>query len=120
LLKDIVVLSPMDDPHAALYTVGQVAEMLGVTAAFLRRLDAEGLVRPARSPGGQRRYTRREIDRVQRVAELAGDGLSLTGVRRLLSAEAEVADLQRQLTREKARTRRARAKSQPPDRHDNE
>jgi DNA-binding transcriptional MerR regulator len=110
----------MDDPHAALYTVGQVAEMLGVTAAFLRRLDAEGLVQPARSTGGQRRYSRREIDRVQRVAELAGDGLSLTGVQRLLGAEAEVADLQRQLVREKDRTRRARAKSQLPDGHDNE
>jgi DNA-binding transcriptional MerR regulator len=98
--------SPIDDPQAALYTVGQVAQMLGVQVAFLRRLDREELVSPARSEGGQRRYSRREIDRVQRVSELAGEGLSLAGIRRLLVAEAEVDDLQRQLAKEKNRHRR--------------
>lgn len=96
--------SPIDDPHAALYTVGQVAEMLGVQAAFLRRLDTEDLVRPARSDGGQRRYSRHEINRAQRVAELAGEGITLAGIRRLLLAEATVADLQCQLAREKAKS----------------
>ena len=31
--------SPLDDEHAPLYTVGQVAEMLAVKQAFLRRVD---------------------------------------------------------------------------------
>ena len=88
---------PIDDPHAAWFTVGQVADMLGVQAAFLRRLDSEALVQPARSVGGQRRYTRHEIGQVQRVAALASEGLTLEGIRRLLLLEAEVADLKRQL-----------------------
>ena len=50
-----------DDEHAPLYTVGQVAEMLDVQPAFLRRLDVEEVVQPARSDGGQRRYSRAEI-----------------------------------------------------------
>jgi DNA-binding transcriptional MerR regulator len=93
---------PIDDPLAALYTVGQVADMLGVQAAFLRRLDTEELVQPARSEGGQRRYSRAEIGQVDRVAQLASEGLTLAGIKRLLALEAEVADLQRQLAAAKA------------------
>ncbi|HVE94539.1 MAG TPA: MerR family transcriptional regulator [Acidimicrobiales bacterium] len=95
---------PIDDPRAAMFTVGQVAETLGVQAAFLRRLDAEELVSPARSEGGQRRYSRVEIDQVQRVTELASEGLTLAGIKRLLVLEAEVAALQRALARAKANT----------------
>jgi MerR family transcriptional regulator/heat shock protein HspR len=88
---------PIDDHAAALYTVGQVADMLGVQPAFLRRLDAEGVVQPVRSSGGQRRYSRREIGQVQRVSAMAAEGLTLAGIRRLLVMEAELADLRRQL-----------------------
>jgi DNA-binding transcriptional MerR regulator len=86
-----------DDENAPLYTVGQVAEMLGVQAAFLRRLDTEAVVQPARSEGGQRRYTRVEILKVEKVVGLAGEGLTLAGIRRLLVLEDRVHDLQRQL-----------------------
>jgi MerR family transcriptional regulator, heat shock protein HspR len=88
---------PIDDEHAALYSVGQVADMLGVQPAFLRRLDMEQLVRPARSEGGQRRYSRSEIGRVEQVSALAGEGMTLSSIKRILLLEAEVADLKRQL-----------------------
>jgi len=87
----------MDDHHAALYTVGQVADMLGVQPAFLRRLDTEHLVQPARSDGGQRRYSRAEIDRIKRVTELVAEGFTLAGIRRLVELENEVDELQRLL-----------------------
>jgi MerR family transcriptional regulator/heat shock protein HspR len=45
--------------------------MLAVQPAFLRRLDAEAVVQPSRSDGGQRRYSQVEIARVQRVTEMA-------------------------------------------------
>ena len=102
---------PFDDEHAALYTLGQVAGMLGVQPAFLRRLDDQEVVQPARSDGGQRRYSRAEIARVQKVSEMAGEGMTLAGIRRILVLEAEVADLQRQLkaqTTNPAKTRRRR------------
>jgi MerR family transcriptional regulator/heat shock protein HspR len=88
---------PFDDEHAPLYTVGQVAGMLGVQPAFLRRLDAEAVVQPARSEGGQRRYSRSEIARVQQVSDMAGEGMTLAGIRRILLLEAEIADLRRRL-----------------------
>ena len=83
---------PFDD-HAPMYTVGQVAGMLDVQPAFLRRLDVERVVQPARSNGGQRRYSRHEIALAQHVAQMADAGMTLTGIRRILELEAEVAAL---------------------------
>jgi DNA-binding transcriptional MerR regulator len=84
---------PLDDDQAAIYTVGQVAGILGVQPAFVRRLDAEEVVRPARSEGNQRRYSRAEIVMVQRVARMADEGMTLSSIRRIIELEAEVARL---------------------------
>jgi MerR family transcriptional regulator/heat shock protein HspR len=97
---------PMDDPSAAFYTVGQVSDLLGIQAAFLRRLDSEDLVQPARSEGGQRRYSREEIASVRRAVQLASEGLTLEGIRRVFLLEAEVADLNRRLDAAKADAKR--------------
>lgn len=88
---------PFDDAHAPLYTVGQVAGMLDVQPAFLRRLDAEGVVQPARSGGGQRRYSRTEVALASHVSRMADAGMSLAGIRRILVLEAEVAALKAQI-----------------------
>ena len=100
--------SPFDDERLPFYTVGQVADMLGVQPAFLRRVDDEEVVQPARSEGGQRRYSRADIALVQRVTEMAGEGMTLVGIRRILELEAEVADLRFQLGETRARLARAR------------
>ena len=92
---------PLDDQHLPFYTVGQVASLLQVPTAFLRRLDTEAVVQPERSEGGQRRYSRVEIQQAQRAVELMGEGMTLAGIRRLLTLEAEVADLRRQLAEAK-------------------
>ncbi len=95
-----------DDDHAPLYTVGQVAGMLDVQPAYLRRLDVEQVVQPARSDGGQRRYSRNEIALVQHVSQMADAGMTLPGIRRILVLEAEVAVLQRQLAVQPPTSRR--------------
>lgn len=89
--------APFPDDTIPLYTVGQVADMLGVQAAFLRRLDSQSIVSPSRSAGGQRRYTRDEIDDVYAAIRLVGEGMSLAAVQRILGLQAEVAELRRQL-----------------------
>jgi MerR family transcriptional regulator/heat shock protein HspR len=85
---------PLDDANMPLFTVGQVSEMLEVQQAFLRRLDEFRVVRPSRSAGGQRRYTRNEIVAVRYVVELIGDGLTLSAIRRVLQLEARVRELE--------------------------
>jgi len=86
-----------DDEHAPIYTVGQVCGLLDVQPPFLRRLDAEDIVQPARSEGRQRRYSRQQILDIEHVLSLTGEGLTLAGVRRVLLLEAQVRELQRQV-----------------------
>src|SRR5258708_6603245 len=71
---------PFEDEDLPLFTVGQVSGMLEVQQAFLRRLDEFGVVRPSRSDGGQRRYSRREVVTVQYVVRLTGEGVTLAGL----------------------------------------
>ena len=87
---------PLDDENLPLFTVGQVSEMLEIQQAFLRRLDEFRVVRPSRSAGGQRRYTRREITVVQYVVNLVDEGMTLTAVRRVLELEERVKELEAQ------------------------
>jgi MerR family transcriptional regulator, heat shock protein HspR len=85
---------PLDDENLPLFTVGQVSQMLEIQEAFLRRLDRLRVVRPSRSAGNQRRYTRREITVVQYVVNLVDEGVTLPGVRRVLELEERVRQLE--------------------------
>ena len=100
---------PFEDEDLPLFTVGQVSGMLEVQQAFLRRLDEFGVVRPSRSGGGQRRYSRREIITVQYVVQLTSEGMTLAAIRRVLELEAQVRDLELQVAELQAQLRRYRA-----------
>ena len=95
----IVPSLPFEDEDLPLFTVGQVSGMLEVQQAFLRRLDEFGVVRPSRSDGGQRRYSRREVVTVQYVVRLTGQGVTLAGIRRILELETQVAELEQECAR---------------------
>src|SRR5712671_2230973 len=104
--------SPLNDEHAPLFTVGQVAQMLAVKQAFLRRVDDLQVVSPQRSAGGQRRYTRYEIRVIQQVVSMADEGITLQAIRRIISLEQQFAEATRQLaaaTRQLAEATRQRA-----------
>jgi MerR family transcriptional regulator, heat shock protein HspR len=88
--------SPLEDEHAPLYTVGQVAEMLAVKQAFLRRVDELQVVSPQRSAGGQRRYTRFEIRIIQQVVSMADEGITLAAIRRIIDLEQQLAQVRRE------------------------
>ncbi|MEV4577493.1 MerR family transcriptional regulator [Nonomuraea jabiensis] len=94
---------PFDDEHAPLYSMGQVAQMLDVQQAFLRRLDQHDVVTPSRSEGGQRRYSRRDIMTVQHVTRMADEGMTLIAIRRILELEHELARLREELAEAKSR-----------------
>jgi len=85
-----------DDENAPLFTVGQVAEMLSLKQAFLRRVDQLQVVSPQRSTGGQRRYTRIEIRIIQQVASMADEGMTMSAIRRIISLEQQLTDAVRQ------------------------
>ena len=101
---------PVDDPDHPLYTMAQVTETLGVTAPMLRRWERLGLVRPERTAGGQRRYSRRQIERLQHVAQLAREGMTAAGIHRVLDLEERIDELEDRLAEREA----SRADDSPP------
>ncbi len=89
-------MEPFDDENVPLYTVGQVADMLSLKQAFLRRIDELQVVSPRRSAGRQRRYTRVEIRVVQQVATMADEGMTMPAIRRIIELEQQLAEVARQ------------------------
>jgi len=89
-------VEPFEDENVPLYTVGQVAEMLSLKQAFLRRIDELQVVSPQRSAGRQRRYTRVEIRVIQQVASMADEGMTMTAIRRIIELEQRLAEVVRQ------------------------
>ena len=80
-------------------TVGQVAARSGVAVSALHFYEREGLIDPARSPGGTRRYSRNDITRLHEICTLTGDGLNMAGIRRVLELQEETRQLQAELAR---------------------
>jgi MerR family transcriptional regulator, heat shock protein HspR len=87
---------PLEDENTPLYTVGQVAQLLAVKQAFLRRCDELRVVSPQRSAGGQRRYTRVEIRIIQQVVSMTDEGMTLPAIRRIIELEERLAMVTRQ------------------------
>jgi MerR family transcriptional regulator, heat shock protein HspR len=89
-------VQPFEDEDVPIFTVGQVAEMLSLKQAFLRRVDQLQVVSPQRSNGGQRRYTRIEIRIIQQVASMADEGMTMPAIRRIIDLEQQLAEVVRQ------------------------
>jgi DNA-binding transcriptional MerR regulator len=98
----------LDDPDYPAYTTGRAAEALGVRQAFLRSLDAAGAVTPQRTPGGRRRYSRRQLAVAARIRQLLDQGHTLAAARQIL-------DLQDDLAAERALTARLHARLSDQD-----
>ena len=74
----------------AVYVISVAAELAGMHPQTLRIYERRGLVQPARTQGGNRRYSDTDIDRLRRISELAAEGMNLEGIRRVMALEAEV------------------------------
>ena len=90
-------LSSTSDPSRAVYVISVAAELAGVHAQTLRIYERKGLVEPARTPGGSRRYSDIDIALLRRIQELTNEGLNLAGVKRVLDLEHRVAQLEAEM-----------------------
>lgn len=88
---------PLQDDDAPFYTIGQVSALLGIPPAALRRLDDQDIVSPERSDGGQRRYSRLEVEQLREVVDLTDEGVTLAGVRKVLALRRRVESLEDEL-----------------------
>jgi MerR family transcriptional regulator/heat shock protein HspR len=85
------------DLDRGLFSISVAAELAGLHPQTLRIYEREGLVDPARSAGGTRRYSRRDIGRLQAICALTADGLNLAGIRRVLELQEEASRMQAEL-----------------------
>ncbi len=81
----------------AVYVISVAAELAGVHPQTLRIYERRGLLAPARTAGGSRRYSDADLALLERIAELTDEGLNLAGVQRVLELEQTVAELKEQL-----------------------
>ncbi|UZG55234.1 helix-turn-helix domain-containing protein [Rhodococcus opacus] len=85
----------LDDEDYPAYSMGHAAEILGVTQAFLRSLDAAKLLTPGRSEGGHRRYSRYQLRIAARARELIDQGTALDSACRIIILEDQLAEARR-------------------------
>jgi MerR family transcriptional regulator/heat shock protein HspR len=83
----------------AVYVISVAAELAGVHPQTLRIYERKGLVDPARTAGGSRRYSDDDIAMLRRIQDLTNDGLNLAGVQRVLELESQVAHLRAEIER---------------------
>ena len=81
----------------AVYVISVAAELAGVHPQTLRIYERKGLVEPARTGGGSRRYSDDDVAMLRRIQELTTDGLNLAGVKRVMQLEAELLAVRREL-----------------------
>ncbi len=94
-------------PSRAVYVISVAAEMTGVHPQTLRIYERKGLVAPARTGGGSRRYSDEDIELLRRIQELTESGLNLAGVKRVLELEGELERVRAELDRTLAEADRA-------------
>ena len=102
----------------AVYVISVAAELAGMHPQTLRQYERRGLVNPARTRGGNRRYSDADIDVLRRVAELASEGMNLEGIRRVMQLEAENARLRDELAAARAQAKQATAEAERRQRRD--
>lgn len=83
----------------ALYVISVAAELAGVHPQTLRIYERKGLVEPQRTVGRSRRYSDRDIRRLQRIQELTNEGVSLAGVKRIIALEEQMEDARAEIER---------------------
>jgi DNA-binding transcriptional MerR regulator len=81
----------------AVYAISVAAELTGAGVQNLRAYERQGLVTPARTEGGTRRYSEEDLDRVRRILRLLDDGLNLAGISRVLDLQDDNARLRAEL-----------------------
>lgn len=97
------------DSRTPLYGIAVAAQLVDLPEATIRLFESKGLLAPARSDGGTRRYSDDDITRLRRAAELRGDGINIAGIARVLDLQDENADLRQALdTEESGRDRATR------------
>ncbi len=87
----------MERENHAVYVISVAAELSGMHPQTLRIYERRGLLQPARTAGGNRRYSDADIQRLLRIAQLTAAGMNLEGIRQVMQLEQQVRQLSAEL-----------------------
>lgn len=92
----------MTDPEitadSKVLVISVAAKMAGMHPQTLRQYDRLGLVEAARTPGGGRRYSVRDVAMLREIQRLSQeDGVNLAGIKRIIALENQVGRLREQI-----------------------
>lgn len=73
-----------------MFVISVAAELAGMHPQTLRIYERKGLIEPFRTPGGTRRYSQNDIDRLSLIQQLTEQGLNLEGVKRVMRMQLEI------------------------------
>lgn len=83
-----------DRSELGVYSISVAAELSGIGPQTLRLYERRGLLTPARTAGGTRRYSDDDLARLRRILELVGGGVNVAGIGEILGLEARNARLE--------------------------
>ena len=89
--------TPAPDGDRGVYGISVAAELVGLPAANLRLYEARGLLEPARTDGGTRRYSANDLTRLRRISDLLDAGVNLAGIGLLMDLQDENQQLRDQI-----------------------
>ena len=95
------------------YTIGVVAKLVGIPPQTLRRFEEAGLLDPARQDGKNRLYSDENLEMLEEIAELAEQGVNVTGIRYILQMRQEVYTLRQEVYEVRTTLLRFEHRSQP-------
>jgi MerR family transcriptional regulator/heat shock protein HspR len=89
----------MTNSSDAVYIISVAAEIVGMHPQTLRVYERKGLVDPYRTPGGTRRYSQVDLERLLLIQDLSNAGVNLEGIKRIIALQAQTEKLTRQVSR---------------------
>ena len=94
------------DRNRPLYMISVAAQLAGVHPQTLRTYEQKGLVTPQRTSGNTRMYSQADIERLELINELTGEGINLAGVIRILDLQGRLDERDNELDDLHKRVRR--------------
>ncbi len=95
----------------AVFVISVAAELAGMHPQTLRIYERKGLIDPYRTPGGTRRYSQEDIDKLSLIQELTEQGLNLEGARRVMDLQNRIEALEKKVAALTDELEKARAEA---------
>ncbi len=94
-----MVNNPNRNELEAVYVISVAAALAGMHPQTLRIYERRGLIEPFRTPGGTRRYSDADLERLSLIQDLTSQGINIEGVKRIMQLESENGALRAEVRR---------------------